>query len=221
MSARTENMRILVGGIHLEARLGFDERAVPGPGVLICHPHPQFGGSMDNNVVWALFDTFAQGGYVTVAFNFRGVGRSGGRYEEGQGEVQDVFGVLDWLEELPETKGFGLGILGYSFGAWVGLRAAVRDPRVFCAGAVAPPLAMVPLDFLSELRSPLFVVSGDQDPFCPCHMVEPLASDQPGDRSWKILEGTDHFFWNRETEAARYLFEGFRKRLPPRKEKTP
>jgi len=221
MSARRENVLIPVGEIHLDARLGFDERTAPAPGVLICHPHPQFGGSMDNNVVWALFDQFAEGGYVTVAFNFRGVGRSGGRYEEGEGEVRDVFGVLDWLEGLPETKGFGLGTLGYSFGAWGGLRAAVRDPRVLCAGAVAPPLAMVPFEFLNELRSPLFVVSGDQDPFCPSHMKESLAADHTRDRRWKILEGADHFFWNREKEAARYLFEGFKKRLPPGKGKAP
>ena len=215
MTVQKRDVRIPVGEIHLEGMLGYDEETVPGPGVLICHPHPQFGGSMDNNVVWALFDAFARGGYIAVAFNFRGVGRSGGRHEDGEGEIRDVLGVLDWLEGRPETKGFGLGILGYSFGAWVGLRAAVGESRVRCVGAVAPPLAMYSFEFLNELPSPLFVVSGDRDPFCPSDVKELLSATQASDRSWKVLEGADHFFWSHEKEAARYLLDGFRKYLPP------
>ncbi len=207
--------RIPIGEIHLEARVGYNERAPSGPGVLICHPHPQFGGSMDNNVVWALFDEFTGRGFVTVAFNFRGVGRSGGRHEGGEGEIRDVLGTLDWLEGLPETKGHGLGILGYSFGAWVGLRAAVGDVRVRCVGAVAPPVSMYSFEFLSELSSPLFVVSGDEDPFCASEMKDPLVAQAPGERHWEILRGTDHFFWNREKEAARYLCDAFARYLPP------
>jgi uncharacterized protein len=214
---KQRNVMIPAGDIRLEAKLGYDDQTVSGPGVLICHPHPRFGGSMENNVVWALFDTFAERGYRVVAFNFRGVGRSGGRHEDGQGEIQDVLDVLDWLESLPETGGLGLGILGYSFGAWVGLRAAARDERVRCTGAVAPPVAMYSSSFLSEVRSPLFIVSGDQDPFCPPDMRDSLAANQAGERRWKILEGADHFFWNREKEASRYLCDGFLERLPPRR----
>jgi alpha/beta superfamily hydrolase len=215
MSLQRKSVQIPVGEIHLEALVGLDDKTGAGPGVLVCHPHPQFGGSMDNNVVSALFDEFAQAGYIVVAFNFRGVGRSGGRHEDGQGEIRDVVGVLDWLEQRPETRGFGLGILGYSFGAWVGLRAAVQESRVRCVGAVAPPLAMYSFEFLDELLSPLFVVSGDQDPFCPSEMREPLSMSQANDRSWKVVEGADHFFWSHEREAARYLLEKFRKCLPP------
>lgn len=209
MTMTDRDERIPIGEIHLEARIGYDGRRPSGPGVLICHPHPQFGGSMDNNVVWALFDEFAGRGFVTVAFNFRGVGRSGGRHEGGEGEIQDVLGTLDWLEKLPETKGHGLGVLGYSFGAWVGLRAAVRDARVRCAGAMAPPVSMYSFEFLRELRSPLFVVSGDEDSFCASEMKDPLVAQAPGQRHWEILKGTDHFFWNREKEAARNLCDGF------------
>ncbi len=215
VTVQQRDVKIPVGEISLEAKLGCDERTSTGPGVLICHPHPQFGGSMDNNVVWGLFDAFVEHGYVAVAFNFRGVGSSGGRHEAGEGEVLDVLGVLDWLEGRPETKGFGLGILGYSFGAWVGLRAAVRDARVRCVGAVAPPLAMYSFSFLKELSAPLFVVSGGQDAFCPSDGKEALCSELPNEVSWKILEGTDHFFWSREKEAARHLVDGFGRHLSP------
>lgn len=170
---------------------------------------------MDNNVVWTLFNAFVGGGYVVVAFNFRGVGRSGGRHEHGEGEVLDVLGVLDWLEALPETQGFSLGIVGYSFGAWVGLRAAVRDRRARCAGAVAPPLAMYSFAFLKELSVPLFVVSGDEDPFCPSEGGEMLSQGHRSEVSWKILEGVDHFFLGREREGAQHLVDGFVRYLPP------
>ena len=95
MTIRKRDVRIPVGEIHLQGILGYEDEQAAGPGVLICHPHPQYGGSMDNNVVWALFDVFTRRGYVAVAFNFRGVGRSGGRHEDGEGEILDVKGVLD------------------------------------------------------------------------------------------------------------------------------
>jgi alpha/beta superfamily hydrolase len=215
MTAQVRDVKIPVGEISLEAKLGYDARTPNGPGVVICHPHPQFGGSMENNVVWALCDAFVERGYRALAFNFRGVGSSGGRHEDGEGEILDVLGVLDWLEALPETKGFGLGILGYSFGAWVGLRAAARDARVLCAGAVAPPLAMYSFSFLKDLSVPLFVVSGGQDAFCPSDGREALCSELPKEVNWKILEGADHFFWNCEKEAAGYLADGFQKHLLP------
>jgi hypothetical protein len=210
-----KEVRIPVEDIELEAVVGFAGPTGAGPGVLICHPHPQFGGSMDNNVVWALFDAFVEQGYLATAFNFRGVGRSGGRHEDGEGEVQDVLGVLDWLEKRPETNGCGLGILGYSFGAWVGLRAAVRDSRVRCVGAVAPPLAMYSFAFLKDVRAPLFIVSGDADPFSPSDRREGLSSELAVEMKWEILEGVDHFFWSREKEAAHHLLNGFRRHLPP------
>jgi len=214
MTIRKRDVRIPVGEIHLEGILGYADERAAGPGVLICHPHPQFGGSMDNNVVWALFDVFTRRGYVAVAFNFRGVGRSGGRHEDGEGEILDVKGVLDWLEELPETKGFGLGMLGYSFGAWVGLRAAAKEERVHCVGAVAPPVSMYSFTFLSQLRSPLYVVSGSKDPFCSADQKDSLFEGPRDDRDWKVLEGADHFFWNHEQEAAQYLCDAFSTHLP-------
>ncbi len=214
MGNPTRDVRIPAGEISLQGKLGWSGRAAAGPGVLICHPHPQFGGSMENNVVWGLFNAFVERGYLTVAFNFRGVGSSGGRHEAGEGEVSDVLSVLDWLGQLPETRGFGLGVLGYSFGAWVGLRAAVRDARVRCVGAVAPPVAMYPFSFLEDLEAPLFVVSGDQDAFCPPEGKKVLCSELSKEVRWTVLDGVDHFFWSREKEAAGHLLGGFAEHLP-------
>ncbi len=215
MAVNKKNINVPVGEIHREGIVGHDCKRENAPGVVICHPHPQFGGSMDNNVVGALFDEFVNHGYVALAFNFRGVGQSGGYYEDGQGEIEDVLGAVGWLNRFSKTKGHGIGLLGYSFGAWVGLQAAVREPRIQCAGAVAPPSGMFSFNFLNQYSGPLFIVSGDQDSFCPVDSREELLARLSGHKDWNLLAGGDHFFFNREQETARYLCNHFMKHLPP------
>ena len=94
-------------------------------GVVICHPHPLFGGSMYNNVVEAVEEGFVLSGFSTLRFNFRGVGDSEGAYDEGNGEVNDVIAACKFMRDLPGAGG-RLVLAGYSFGAWVASRAAVR-----------------------------------------------------------------------------------------------
>lgn len=194
-------------GLLLEGRMAWDPRNLPAPGVVVCHPHPLYGGSMDNNVVSALFDSFARAGYVTLAFHFRGVGRSQGRYGEGDGETDDVAGAIRFLTEQKETSGCGLALWGYSFGAWVGLRAAAGDGRVRCLGAVAPPLALYAFDFVEACRCPIYVLSGDRDPFCPADARESFLRALRAGGSWEILTGADHFFWGVEWEIGRFAVE--------------
>jgi len=199
--------------IPLEGRLSCDPQRPSAPGIVLCHPHPLYGGSMDNNVVSALMGALSQEGYVTLAFNCRGVGRSQGRYEEGEGEVRDVQGAIRFLGGLPQTAGCGLGLWGYSFGAWVGMRGALREERVFFLGAVAPPTALYSFEFLVDSVRPVYFISGDEDPFCPVSAREPLLSKLKGPKEWKILSGADHFFWGQEGEMARFACEASGKHL--------
>lgn len=202
------------GRIELEGVCGFEPQRQRGPGVVICHPHPLMGGSMDNNVVQALFEESVRQGFVALAFNFRGTGRSGGTFEGGQGEVQDVLAALDWLAARERTRNQRLGVLGYSFGAWIGLQAAHRDPgRVSLTGAVAPPAGLFPFDFLAGYPGFFFFVFGDRDPYCPLEKEATLLAGPAGRREGKVLAGGDHFFWNRESEAARFLCGRFRATL--------
>ena len=165
---------------------------------------------MDNNVVHALFGEFARRGFVALAFNLRGTGRSEGSYEGGEGEVEDVEAALDWLGSQSRVRGDCLGVLGYSFGAWVGLQAAIRrQPEVRCAGAVAPPVALFAFGFLSCFNGSFFFVSGDQDSYCPAEKKSVLLSGPAGKRECRVVAGTDHFFWDRESEAAGYLCDRF------------
>lgn len=210
------NVTFQAGEIQLEGILGYDSGTDHAPGVIICHPHPQMGGSMDNNVVYALFDQFAGQGYVSFAFNFRGTGRSRGRHEGGEGEIKDVEGAVQYLEGLEKTKNHGLGLLGYSFGAWVGLRAALGlGDRIRCAGAVAPPTGILPFDSLEHYQSPFYFVVGDRDAFCSVEKQEDLLKGPAGKRGRKLISGADHFFLGREKEAAVYLCDRFRFWLPP------
>jgi hypothetical protein len=200
--------------ISLEGRMSLDPQRLPAPGIILCHPHPAYGGSMDNNVVSALLAALSQAGYVALAFNFRGVGRSQGRYEEGDGEVLDVKGAIRFLAGLPQTAGSGLGLWGYSFGAWVGMRAALQEESVLCLGAVAPPTALYSFDFLADLVRPVYFISGDRDPFCPVEARGPVLSRLKGPKEWRILSGADHFFWGQEGPMALFACEVFARHLP-------
>lgn len=204
------------GGLLLEGKMAWDAGNLPAPGIVVCHPHPLYGGSMENNVVSALFDSFARAGYVVLAFHFRGVGRSQGRYGEGEGELADVAGAIDFLGNRPETSGCGLALWGYSFGAWVGLRAAVGDGRIRCLGAVAPPLSLYSFDLAGTCRCPVYVLSGDRDPFCPVDSKESFVSNLRTGGSWQILPGADHFFWGFEEEIGRFAVEVSSRHLPAR-----
>lgn len=203
-------------GLLLEGKMAWDPGNVPTSGVVVCHPHPLYGGSMENNVVLALFDFFARAGYVTLAFHFRGVGRSQGRYGEGDGETDDVAGAIRFLAEQKETFGCGLALWGYSFGAWVGLRAAAGDGRIRCLGAVAPPLGLYGFDFVRACRCPVYVLSGDKDPFCPADSRESFLGALGAGGSWEVLAGADHFFWGFESEIGRFAVEVSSRHLPAR-----
>ena len=216
MPIQRERIIFGVEEIQLEGMVGYPSDRESGPGVVICHPHPQMGGSMDNNVVMALFDEFAEQGYVALAFNFRGVGRSGGGYEEGEGEIRDVLGALKWLKGHPLTKDRGVGLLGYSFGAWVGMRAAMNTDQISCSGAIAPPSAHYSFEFFLPYPGPFYFVYGDRDNFCSEEGNKALLEGPEGKREGRALRGADHFFWNHEKEAARFLSSRFRLWLPTR-----
>ena len=170
---------------------------------------------MDNNVVQGVVDTFASKGYVCLAFNFRGVGMSQGSYGGGEGEKVDVRSAIDFLSGLSHTRGEGLGLIGYSFGAWVGMKASVEDERIRCVGLISPPVRMLSFEFVNDYTNPVVAVSGDSDPFCPVEDMEDLLGNVSGPTEWKIMPGVDHFYFNREREAAGFLCERFMTLFPP------
>ncbi|MGH8429396.1 MAG: alpha/beta hydrolase, partial [Solimonas sp.] len=118
------------------------------PIALMLHPHPQHGGTMNNKVVYTLYHTFAQRGFSVLRFNFRGVGRSQGAFDRGEGELSDAASSLDWLQATnPNAK--ACWIAGYSFGAWIGMQLLMRRPEISGFISVAPPANIYDFGFLA------------------------------------------------------------------------
>jgi alpha/beta superfamily hydrolase len=183
----------VAGGPGLEARLGVVEHA--SGGLVVCHPHPLYGGDMENPVVVRATEVARETGLSTLRFNFRGVGRSTGVHGGGEAEQQDVSAALELLQsELPADRPMGLG--GYSFGAWVAARVTATNTRVAALCLIAPPVAMLEFGTLEGNRREILLVAGTRDAYCPIPSLEALASRTPGARVITI-EGADHFFFGK------------------------
>jgi hypothetical protein len=180
-------------GLRLDGRLGM--LAGARAGLVVCHPHPLYGGDMDNPVVIRAAEVAREAGLATLRFNFRGVGDSGGRHDHGEREQHDVRASLAALRaRLPD--GSCLGLAGYSFGAWVAARVACQSAGLAALGLIAPPLSR--FDFAGLLREDLdlLLVAGTHDQYCSGVEIERLASQLPGTRPVSI-DGADHFFFGK------------------------
>ena len=169
---------------------------------LVCHPHPSFGGTLHNKVVFHTMKALHSFGFSVLRFNFRSAGLSQGEHDHGQGEVDDVRTALDWL-----NKEFHLPLIfaGFSFGAAVGLQAACPDPRVKAAIALGIPVAAIDnrsydFGFLRTCSKPKLFISGDRDQFGPQALLHQLVTSAPEPRKLEIIEGADHFFEGRLRE---------------------
>jgi alpha/beta superfamily hydrolase len=173
----------------LEGRLAMP--AAVGWWAVVCHPHPEYGGSMDNNIVHAIVRALDAAGAATLRFNFRGVGLSGGTYDSGTGERDDVRTALDHLESL--HPGVVLALGGYSFGAWTGLAVGVSDERVKHLVGVGVPVRLFDFDFLASTRKEVLLIQGDRDRFGTPAEVRELGARVDGGAQVVILPEADHF----------------------------
>jgi uncharacterized protein len=176
-------------------------------GAVICHPHPLFGGTLHNKVVFHTMKALNSFGFPVLRFNFRGTGLSQGEHDHGNGEVEDVRCALDWLNSEYHLP---LVFAGFSFGAAVGLRAACADTRVRAIIGVGTPVGPVAadtegprvytFDFLQDCAKPKLFVSGARDQFGPRAKLEALLASVPEPKKLVRIEGADHFFEGRLRE---------------------
>jgi alpha/beta superfamily hydrolase len=192
---REEKVLIPSQGIHLEGLLSIPEAFSANGGVILCHPHPQYGGDMHNPVISTAADAAFQEGFSTLRFNFRGVGRSGGSYSDGVGEREDVKGAIEYLFRTLNHPDLPLIVIGYSFGAWTGLSAVVQDDRMKGMVAIAPPLELYDFGFLEGNKKRKLLVVGDRDFFCPIGILKKWFENLEEPKSLAIIEGADHFFF--------------------------
>lgn len=160
---------------------------------------------MNNKVVYTLFQVFAQKGYATLRFNFRGVGRSQGRFNRGDGELSDAAAALDWLQAVnPNTS--GCWVAGFSFGAWIGMQLLMRRPEVGRFIAVSPPANVYDFAFLAPCPSSGLVLHGDADEVVPRESVEKLVQKLSHQRDiaidYRVVKGASHFFYEHLPQLA-------------------
>lgn len=186
-----EPVRIPAGDITLDGRLV----APPGAtsGAVVCHPHPQYGGDMENELVVRLASALGAAGLATLRFDFRGVGASGGRHDKGRGEVDDVRAAAAVLRARVAVA--KVALVGYSFGSVMAMQAAAVDASgVTGVVAIGPPVRMVSLDFLAGCRLPIAFVVGDRDQFCPVATLESVRARCAPGSTQTVIAGADHFF---------------------------
>jgi alpha/beta superfamily hydrolase len=173
------------------------------PVVLVLHPHPLYGGTMNNKIVYRLYHTFAQNGFSVLRFNFRGVGKSQGKYDEGIGELSDAAAALDWLQQQnPDAP--TCWIAGFSFGAWIALQLLMRRPEIEGFVAVSPPANLYDFSFLSPCPAGGLITQGNKDDVVSEEYVGKLAAKlgaQHGSNvKYNIIENADHYYRGVEEE---------------------
>jgi alpha/beta superfamily hydrolase len=183
------------------------------PAVVICHPHPLYGGSMDNNVVNSLCDALVANPCITLKFNFRGVGGSQGMFSDGVGEQADVKAAISFVAALREADRARLGLAGYSAGAAWGVTAAYRDDRVSALAAVSPPLTLFDFNVLRDCRKPKLMICGSRDELIQDKALLDFCRTLPEPRECYIVEGADHSWWGHEKELAERVTDFFSKTL--------
>lgn len=167
------------------------------PVALILHPHPQGGGTMNDRITQAMYKSFVARGFAVLRFNFRGVGRSQGTFDNGIGELSDAASALDWVQSIhPEAQ--TTWVAGFSFGAWIAMQLLMRRPEIRGFISVAPPANMYDFSFLAPCPSSGILVAGGGDEIVPPSAVQKLVDKLRTQKGITIehdeIPRANHFF---------------------------
>jgi hypothetical protein len=201
------------GAFRLDGRLA--RRPGSAWGMVVCHPHPAYGGDMENSVVRAAVRGAWSAGASTLRFDFRGVGRSEGQSRGGSDETDDARAAVAFLAE--SAPGLRVALVGYSFGAMIAARVGPEDPRVERVGLIALPIGMFDPGPVLQTPKPVLFLQGDRDSFCPVERLEELVTSRPFPTEVRYVPGADHFLLGFEEEIAAAVGEFLRRTeaLPP------
>ncbi len=198
---------------RLEGRY-YHAKTPDAPIALILHPHPQQGGTMNNRIVHTLHQCFQRQGFSTLRFNFRGVGRSQGTFDRGEGELSDAASALDWMQSVnPNARACWVG--GFAFGAWIGMQLLMRRPEIQSFISVAPPANQLDFTFLAPCPSSGLFVQGAKDDVVPPDTVKKLVTKLSQQRGIVIqydgVPDANHFFHHHHDALIRSV-EGYLER---------
>jgi alpha/beta superfamily hydrolase len=178
------------------------------PIALVLHPHPKHGGTMNNKIVYAMYRCFVEQGFSVLRFNFRGVGRSEGAYDNGEGELSDAASALDWLQSThPGVNRFW--VAGFSFGAWISMQLLMRRPELEGFISVSPPAGMYDFNFLAPCPVSGQIIQGTSDTVVLKTAVDTLVNKLRNQRGikidYQIIDGADHFFTEQIQELSGHM----------------
>jgi alpha/beta superfamily hydrolase len=203
MHMKNKDVLFPCGQLQLEGVCYYPDGAGKFPGVVLCHPHPRYGGSMINNVILELATVLPSKGIIAFIFNFRGVGKSQGSFDSGIGEQEDVKAAIDWLVSQPEADTGRIGVAGYSFGASVALPETRHDPRVRALALISPALMDDPkISHLSDYPIPKLIISGDADEYVSSRQLDLVKQQTAEPKQFEIIHGVDHFWHGYEDTLA-------------------
>jgi len=193
-SARGEGkIKFPCGDLTLEGVLHLPDGSEPFPAVVVCHPHPLYGGAMDDFVVMAVCRALLQESIAAFRFNFRGVGESDGLHGKGVGEQEDVKAAVSYLCSRQEVDATRIGLAGYSFGAGIALSVAPQEERIQALAAVSPALTAA-FPSLKNYVKPKFLVVGSADTFIPSERFLRLVGELAEPKEHHVVPGADHFW---------------------------
>ena len=169
------------------------------PIVIVLHPDPSRGGTMNTKIVFELYKIFSNNGFSAIRFNFRGVGKSEGIFDDGQGELSDAASVLDWLQQN-NVNSKTCWVAGFSFGAWVAMQLLMRRPEINGFICVSPPANIRDFSFLAPCPSSGLIIHGDKDSIASFDstkiLSEKLQKQKKVNINFKSIKGADHFYEN-------------------------
>lgn len=173
------------------------------PIALVLHPHPLYGGTMNNKVVYNMFQAFVRNGFSVMRFNFRGVERSQGQFDNGVGELSDAATALDWLQtQNPDAS--TCWVSGFSFGSWIAMQLLMRRPEIEGFVAASPPANMYDFSFLAPCPSSGLITMGDKDDVVQEDAVSKLVGKLAGQKNvsvdYQVVSGADHYYRNHMDE---------------------
>jgi len=167
------------------------------PLALLLHPSPEHGGTMNNKINYTLFQSFVERGFSTLRFNFRGVGRSQGVFDKGEGELSDAAAALDWMQDINPNAPY-VWVGGFAFGAWIGMQLLMRRPEIQGFISVAPPANLYDFSFLAPCPTSGLIIQGSRDDVVDSESVEGLVEKvhlQKGiELDHRVIDGANHFF---------------------------
>lgn len=200
---------------RLEGRYHHNEMK-GAPIVVVLHPHPLYGGTMNNKIAYNLYQSFVRAGFSALRFNFRGVGKSQGKFDDGIGEMADAATALDWVQQQ-NMDASTCWIAGFSFGAWIAMQLLMRRPEIDGFISVSPPANLYDFGFLSPCPAAGLITMGARDEIATEESVGKLAHKLAGQKGanieYKVIQDADHYYRNRLDDLSGTLDDYIQRRM--------